>query len=421
MNAFHLSELNAPIKQWIGRISETGRQSAHDLYGCGGLVINGCCDYSHIGRTDNVGYFFTGAAAWLAQILWQHWEYERDIAFLADFLYPFMCEIAAFYEDFLEENAQGYLLPPFGASPEFQIINNNTATFAFSASSIDIELIYFIFTHISAAQNELGITEHRKLYEAIIAKLPLPPIREDKTLSEFFDTDYIAADKGHRHRSLLVGLCPGDRILYENCPETAEAAYRAILQRQEYGKASSQAFAYTWDTQLLARLGKGKEAYEQLYKYTDIHILDNLLSTGNDWDGSHGGLTWFKGQKVFQIEACISAGAGILEMIFSDRGGTMWFLPALPGQLSSGKAVSLAARGGFDVSFNWKDSRIKRIDIYSRLGSECRMRIPDGFAGADVLHGCEIIKSITDSKLNLLIFSTQHNKTYTLYPGNDFK
>lgn len=415
MNAFHLSDLNIPLKQWIERISDTARFSARDLYGCGGLVLNGCCDFIHIGRTDNVGYFWTGAAAWLAQILWQHWEFEKGFAFLKEFLYPYMREIAAFYEDFLEENSEGFLIPPFGASPEFQIINNNKATFAFSASTIDIELIYFIFTHILTAQDILGVTDRRELYETIKSKLPLPTVCENNTLSEFYDTDYAAADKGHRHRSPLVGLCPGDRISYADCPETAEAAYQAILQRQQYGKTSSQSFAYTWDAQLLARLGKGEEAYEQLYKYTDIHVLDNLLSTGNDWDGSHDGLAWFKGQKVYQIEACISAGAGILEMIFSDRGNIMWFLPALPGRLSSGKAVSLAARGGFDVSFDWENNIVTDIKIYSRLGSECRMRLPAGYSRAEARLGDTIIQNTESNNSDILSFGTEKGMTYKIF------
>ncbi len=412
MNAFHLGELNMPLRQWIERISDTARISARDLYGCGGLVLNGCCDFMHIGRTDNVGYFWTGAAAWLAQILWQHWEFERDFAFLKEFLYPYMLEIAEFYEEFLEENSEGLLLPPFGASPEFQIINNNKATFAFSASSIDIELIYYVFTHILKAQDILGVTDRRELYQTIKSKLPLPTICENHTLSEFYDTDYIAADKGHRHRSLLVGLCPGDRISYDSCPETAEAAYLAILQRQEYGKASTQSLTYAWDAQLLARLGKGEEAYEQLYKYTDIHMIDNMLSTANDWDGSHGGLLWFKGQKVYQIEASISAGAGILEMIFLDRGGVMRFLPALPDRLSSGRAVSLAARGGFDVSFNWENNIVTELELFSRLGSECRLRVPAGYNKAEIKSGEESIQY--SAKSGVLSFSTLKNMSYTI-------
>ncbi len=414
MNAFHLKELNTPLRQWLERIADTARFSARDLYGCGGLALNGCCDFQNIGRTDNVGYFWTGAAAWLAQILWQQWEYERDESFLREFLYPYMLEIAAFYREFLIETPEGLLLPPFGASPEFQVIHDHASTFAFSASSIDLELIFFIFSHILTAGEILGITEDEACYKEILSRLPLPPVCKNGVLSEFYDTDYTAADKGHRHRSLLVGLCPGDRISFANCPETAEAAYRAILQRQEFGKASTQSLTYTWDAQMLARLGKGEEAYRQLIKYIDIHTLDNLLSTANDWNGAHGGLTWFLGQKVFQIEACINAGAAVLEMVFSDRGGIMWFLPALPRRLSSGKAVSLAARGGFDVSFSWSDCVVSEIEITSRLGSECRIRLPAGWAGAEARLGGQVVGRTGRNGSGILSFGTEKNRKYKI-------
>lgn len=383
MDGFGIGGLCLPLMSWVERVSPQGRIQARDLYGCGGIAFNGCCDYRTIGMTDNVGYFWLGAAAWLADILWRHWEYTRDEAFLRR-LMPFMSEISDFFADILEPDENGGLYPPFGASPEFTVRNpDGASTFVHNASAIDMELIHALFSHLSEAYSVLGGDERSERNENILSKLPLPAIREDGTLSEYRDTLYTEAEPGHRHRSPLVGLCPGDRISRRASPEYADAAYRLIKHREENGRACSQAFAYSWDTQLLARLLEGREAYEQLCGYARVHLLPNLLSTGNDWAQKHGGLSWFTGFKLFQIEACISAGAGTLEMIFSDRQSVMLFLPALPERFADGEAENLSARGGFTVSFEWRDSAVTILRIRSEAGGKCRLSIPAGMSAED--------------------------------------
>ena len=42
-----------------------------------------------------------GAAPWLSQHLWWHWEFGRDRAFLREVAYPFLKLIAEFYADYL--------------------------------------------------------------------------------------------------------------------------------------------------------------------------------------------------------------------------------------------------------------------------------------------------------------------------------
>ncbi|MDD4773541.1 MAG: glycoside hydrolase N-terminal domain-containing protein [Eubacteriales bacterium] len=363
-----------PLMDWIERIMPQAGMLADDLYGCKGIALNGCCDYKTIGRTDNVGYFWLGAAAWLADILWQHYEYTGDTVFLRERLLPFMKGIADFFADILEEH-DGYLMPPFGASPEFAVKRDGGNTFVHSASNIDIELIYALFSHLEACCSLFGCYEESERNRDIFGRLPLPKIKNDGMMSEFYDTGYVESEPGHRHRSPLVGLCPGNRISYGSTPEYADAALKLIEHRMKNGKSSSQAFAYAWDMQLLARLGEAEQAYRCLCSYSKIHLLPNLLSTGNDWTQKHGGLAWFTGQRVFQIEACISTGAGILELFFDSRQGIMEFLPALPSAYLTGSIENVAAKGGFEVSFSWSAGMVNRIYIKSNIGGQCKIML----------------------------------------------
>src|SRR5690606_12978639 len=47
-----------------------------------------------------------GAATWLAQRLWTHWEFTEDRAFLQSHAYPYMKECSAFWCSFLVPEAR---------------------------------------------------------------------------------------------------------------------------------------------------------------------------------------------------------------------------------------------------------------------------------------------------------------------------
>ena len=117
----------------------------------GGVAFGGVLDNKNIGNFDNICFPWTGGAAWLSQILWQHWEYSNDLSFLKDHLYPFLVEIGNFYEDFLVEDRNGFLVPSLSASPEMSIAGRKRQSFLSSASSMDLELIHDVFGHLIEA------------------------------------------------------------------------------------------------------------------------------------------------------------------------------------------------------------------------------------------------------------------------------
>jgi len=393
MDELGLSNCVEPLMDWLERIMPQAKILADDLYGCRGLTLSGCCDYKTIGRTDNVGYFWLGAASWLADILWQHYEYTCDKEFLRNRLMPYMQEISDFFADILVER-DGYLMPPFGSSPEFAIWRETGNTFVHSAANIDIELIFAVFSHLEECRKLFGDDERSERNSAILKKLPLPKIKDDGMLAEFYDTDYVENEPGHRHRSPLVGLCPGSRISYRETPDYADASLKLINHRREHGKATSQAFAYTWDMQLMARLGQADAAYECLSSYSKVHVMPNLLSTGNDWAQKYGGLAWFAGQRIYQVEACISIGAGIIETIFDSRQGVMDFLPALADAYQSGKLENAAAKGGFEATFSWKEGKVDSLSVYSPLGGVLKIALGDKLDGIKMPENAEIVNGI---------------------------
>jgi alpha-L-fucosidase 2 len=144
-----------------------------------------------------------------------------------------------------------------------------------------------------------------------------------------------------------------------------------------------------WKTNLWARFLDGDHAYR---------ILANLLQPvpeRPDARGRQGGVypNLFDAHPPFQIDGNFGATAGIIEMLMQShdprdtpegfsavqggREGYIHLLPALPAAFRSGRASGLRARGGFEVSIEWRDGKLVRADILSRLGKRVTLRYRD--------------------------------------------
>jgi len=408
LDMLNLGDLMNPLMNWVERIMPQGRIAAKDLYGCRGLVFGIVADNKNLGNFDNLCFPWTGGAAFVSQILWQHWEYNNDRSFLKNHLYPFLLEIGKFYEDFLVEDRNGHLVPELSASPEMPIAGRKRQSFSSSASSMDLELIHEVFDHLIEAENLLKTDPSKiKKWRSIVNRVPLPRIGKDGAISEWLK-DQPMADPAQRCRSLLVGLCPGDRISVENTPKYAEAAYKAILKRHEAeretpGPYSSVAFSSVWDAQLLARLYKGEQAYNELVKVFPSHVLDNLSIID----------TLFHGIKLVQVESNIAIGSAIIEMIFQDRQDLLKFLPALPTELPSGKVTGLRARGGFEVGLEWSEGKINSANIISFDGKRCHFK-DNGYDKIKITCGGKEVKYTNNKDKGIISFDTAKGQKYQL-------
>ena len=413
LDMLNLGDHMIPLMEWVETLTDQGRRAAKDLYGARGIAFGIVADNKNVGNFDNICFPWTGGAAWLSQILWQHWEYSNDLSYLKDHLFPFLVETGNFYEDFLVEDRNGFLVPALSASPEMPVAGRKRQSFSSSASSMDLELIHDLFSHLIEAGNLLKTDREKiKRWQTIVDRVPLPRINDDGSMSEWLE-EHTMGDPGHRHRSLLVGLCPGDRISVENTKEYADAAYKAILKRHESGRTSTASFSFAWDAQLLARLYKSEEAYEELIRMLSIHALNNLLITTNDWRGDKGGLGWFNVIKLVQLDASFATGSAIIEMIFQDRQGLLRFLPALPANLSEGKVTGLRAMGGFEVSVEWNDGKINSAEILSIDGKPCQIK-RSGFDNIKIMCNGKEAKYSDNKEKGIISFDTVKGQEYQL-------
>ena len=66
--------------------------------------------------------------------------------------------------------------------------------------------------------------------------------------------------------------------------------------------------------------------------------------------------------------------ASTIEFLLQSHAGEIVLLPALPSAWHSGRVRGLRARGGFEVSMEWKGGALSKAEIASTRGTHCRVR-----------------------------------------------
>lgn len=387
----NLSEMHQPFLTFIENLAQTGKHTAKAYYGIDKgwaaghnsdiwAMSNPAGDHGKIAPRScswNMG------GTWAITHLWEHYLFTGNETFLKEKAYPLMKGATEFCLAWLVRDKQGYLITSPATSPEAQYITPDGFIGAtLYGGTSDLAMIRECFQQTMKASQFLDVDAgFRDSLNIALNQLHPYMIGKKGQLQEWY-YDWEDEEPQHRHQSHLFGLYPGHHINTEHTPELAEAARKTLEIRGD----KTTGWSLGWRINLWARLKDGNQTYKmfrQLLRYVEPDGAKRF-----DYNG--GGGTYpnlLDAHPPFQIDGNFGGAAGVVEMLLQSGEEGIYLLPAVPDVWHTGSVSGICARGGFEISMNWEDGELTRVDVLSKAGKDCCLHYSDQTATFETIKG----------------------------------
>jgi hypothetical protein len=329
---------DAPVLDFIGRAK---------LYAGTMLNVRGVYYPAHIGPwgierdTDHDPFMGQKSDAAFLAIpmllrIYHTWDesYTRTV-------YPFLLEVATFWEDFLKYENGRYVIRGASENEVYTSLDN------YVNSMRTLGFVRALFRGLVAVSAELGRDAERRVrWQHIVDRLSAFPTQERNGKTVFRCAESGESGMCYRH------IWPAGQIGLSSDPKLLEVARNTV---DAIGYSTHPLFA-----PVLPRIG-----------YDPSVILENLRQHCQD-HGYPNGYIFYNGGG---IETASTVPATINEMLLQSHEGVLRLFPVWPKDKDA-RFGNLRAYGAFLVSSEWSKGRVQALRIESEKGRACTLQNP---------------------------------------------
>jgi alpha-L-fucosidase 2 len=192
--------------------------------------------------------------------------------------------------------------------------------------------------------------DFRAQLESALKKIPPYQIGKSGFVQEWIE-DWQPGPQGH-NVSPNFPFCPGSSITLRGNPDFATAYQKWMEAHPPRG-----GFPLAWGIAMWARLERGDKVGSLIEAYLNRGPAANLHNAGAN-----------------QSDASFGYTAAVAEALVQSHAGEISLLPALPPQWPNGSVEGLRARHGYEVSLEWKATKLYRAQISNHNGGSCTVR-----------------------------------------------
>lgn len=365
--ANHLEESEV-FTDWLWKIKENGEAFTRRFFGVEGLnipciatlegkAIGGWSPYSHQPTTSG----------WLAQSFYLQWKYSADRTFLEERAYPWVKEVARYFENVSVKDKNGKRKLPLSTSPE---INDNTLQAWFTqTTNYDLANIRFTYTAAAEMAAALGLTEEADHWKQQLEEWPA--FATDAT-GLTIAPDYPLSES-HRHFSHMLAFHPFGLLDVSQGTETERLIKRSIHHAEEMGTSLWVGYSYAWLANMKARMADGDGAARALHIFIKAFCAPNSFHLNGDQ--LKKGYSSFD-YRLFTLEGNFACASAIQEMLLQSHTSVIRIFPALPESWEQASFHGLRARGAFIIDADYDGGQVQKVVIRSEKGGTLKVLNP---------------------------------------------
>ena len=362
-------DLEEGFINWLWKHKETFEKYTKEYYETQGLNVPGVTTLTGEPMGGWIQYSFgPTVSAWLGHHFYLHWRYTMDEDFLMNRAYPWIRDVAVFFDELSVMGNDGKRKLPLSSSPE--IFNNSKKAWFDEITNYDLSLIRWTYAAAAELARELGLSDESTKWNAKLKEWPDFAVHEDEGLMFSKNVPYF---ESHRHFSHLMAIHPLGLIDVSKGENDKKIIDNTIKNLDAKGPVHWTGYSYSWEGNLKARALDGGGAAQALQIFAEAFCLPNSFHVNGDQSGKgYSSMTY----RPFTLEGNFAFASGIHEMLIQSHTEVVCIFPAIPESWKNVEFNNLRTEGAFLFSASLKNGKVSDLEIFSEMGGMLKLKNP---------------------------------------------